>query len=119
MDRIRRLSMEIMDQHKSDFGVDFSDNKKALDKISIIRSKGLKNEIAGFITKFLKHEIHEQKLKEEREKQFNQQVSENQTEEVAESTETTEETTVDATPTEEPPAETPETTSESSTEPTN
>ena len=98
MDRIRRLSMEIMDQHKSDFGVDFSDNKKALDGISIIRSKGLKNEIAGFITKFIKHEIREQKEKEEREKQFNQQISENQTEEVA--------------------VETPETTSESSTEPT-
>ena len=80
MDRIRRLSMEIMDQHKSDFGIDFTDNKQALDKVSIIRSKGLKNEIAGFITKFIKHEIREQKEKEEREKQFDKQMSENQTE---------------------------------------
>ena len=119
MDRIRRLSMEIMDQHKSDFGVDFSDNKKALDKISIIRSKGLKNEIAGFITKFLKHEIHEQKLKEEREKQFNQQVSENQTEEAPETVETPEASNEEETVTEETVVETSEsTTTDDSTEST-
>lgn len=87
--------MEIMDQHKSDFGIDFTDNKKALDKVSIIRSKGLKNEIAGFITKFIKHEIREQKEKEEREKQFDQQMSENQTE-VSETTEVAETVTEDA-----------------------
>ena len=58
--------MEILDQHKSKFGVNFTDNKKTLDQVSVIRSKGLKNEIAGFITKCIKHEIHDQKLKEER-----------------------------------------------------
>ena len=69
MDRIKRLSMEILEEHKSQFGVDFGDNKKTLDKISIIRSKGLKNEIAGYITKLLKHEIRDQQLREERAKQ--------------------------------------------------
>jgi len=98
MDRIRRLSMEIIDEHKSDFGVDFSDNKKALDEISIIRSKGLKNEIAGFITKFIKHEIREQKEKEEREKQFDQQVSDNQDEEISETLESTDVSSKDVTP---------------------
>lgn len=73
MDRIRRLSTEIMEQYRDDFGVDFSDNKKALDNISIIRSKGLKNEIAGFITKYIKREIREQKDREDRERQFNKQ----------------------------------------------
>lgn len=87
--------MEIMDHHKSDFGIDFTDNKKALDKISIIRSKGLKNEIAGFITKFIKHEIREQKEKEEREKQFDQQMSENQTE-LSETPDTVETVTEDS-----------------------
>ena len=84
-----------MNLHKSDFGIDFSDNKKALDKISIIRSKGLKNEIAGFITKFIKREIREQKEKEEREKQFNQQMSEEQTNNTSETSQISGEITAD------------------------
>jgi len=47
---------------------DFGENKKTLDDISIVRSKELKNELAGFITKFLKHELREIKENEEREK---------------------------------------------------
>ena len=66
MDRIKRLSHEVLDQHKSKFGVDFADNKKTLDEVSTIRSKGLKNEIAGFITRFLRREIRDQQAKEER-----------------------------------------------------
>ena len=64
MDRIKRLSYEVLDSHKSKFGEDFADNKKALDQISIIRSKGLKNEVAGYITKFVKKEIREEKAKQ-------------------------------------------------------
>ncbi len=63
MDRIKRLSMEVLDKHKSRFGQDFSDNKKALDEVTIIRSKGLKNEIAGYITKHIKREVHDSELK--------------------------------------------------------
>ena len=36
-------------------------NKEILNKITIVRSKGLKNEIAGYITNFIKKQI---KLKE-------------------------------------------------------
>ncbi len=66
MDRIKRLSFEVLVDHKSKFGEDFADNKKALDLISIVRSKGLKNEIAGYITKFIKKEIREEKSKQAR-----------------------------------------------------
>jgi small subunit ribosomal protein S17e len=66
VDRIKRLSYEVLDGHKTKFGEDFADNKKALDQISIVRSKGLKNEIAGYITKFIKKEIREQKAKQAR-----------------------------------------------------
>ena len=66
MDRIKRLSFEVLVDHKSKFGEDFADNKKALDLISIIRSKGLKNEVAGYITKFIKNEIREEKTKQAR-----------------------------------------------------
>lgn len=64
MDRIKRLSYEVLNQHKSKFGEDFADNKKILDQISIIRSKGLKNEVAGYITKFIKKEIRDEKTKQ-------------------------------------------------------
>ena len=53
-----------MDNHKSKFGEDFADNKKVLDQVSIVRSKGLKNEIAGYITNYIKKEIREQKAKQ-------------------------------------------------------
>jgi len=66
VDRIKRLSYEVLDGHKSKFGEDFADNKKILDQIAIIRSKGLKNEIAGYITNFLKKEIREEKAKQAR-----------------------------------------------------
>lgn len=58
--------MEVLKNHKSEFGTNFEDNKKNLDLISIIRSKGLKNEIAGYITKFLKHELLDKQKQEER-----------------------------------------------------
>ncbi len=64
MDRIKRLSYDVMEDHKQKFGEDFADNKKALNEIAIIRSKGLKNEIAGYITKFIKKEIREEKVKQ-------------------------------------------------------
>ena len=64
MDRIKRLSYDVLDAHKSKFGEDFADNKKALDQIATIRSKGLKNEIAGYITKFIKKETREEKIKQ-------------------------------------------------------
>ena len=66
VDRIKRLSYEVLGKYKPDFGVDFANNKKVLDKISIIRSKGLKNKIAGYITKFIKKEIREEKTKQAR-----------------------------------------------------
>lgn len=64
MDRIKRLSYEVLEGHKLKFGEDFADNKKALDLIAIVRSKGLKNEIAGYITKFIKKENREEKAKQ-------------------------------------------------------
>ena len=48
--------MQVLDQHKNKFSVDFADNKKILDQLAIVRSKGLKNEMAGYITKLLKRE---------------------------------------------------------------
>lgn len=65
MDRIKRLSYKVLEEHQSKFGEDFADNKKILDQISIIRSKGLKNEMAGYITKYIKKQIREEKARQE------------------------------------------------------
>lgn len=98
MDRIKRLSYEVLDIHKSKFGEDFADNKKILDQISIIRSKGLKNEVAGYITKFIKKEIREEKSKQlqiessQVEEQSNEEFHIESNESVLESKETTVET---------------------------
>jgi len=64
VDRIKRISFEVLDEHKSKFGEDFADNKKVLDQIAIIRSKSLKNKISGYITRFIKKEIREEKTKQ-------------------------------------------------------
>jgi len=64
VDRIKRLSYEVLDKHKSKFGEDFADNKKLLDEFAIVRSKGLKNEVAGYITKFIKKEKREAEFKQ-------------------------------------------------------
>ena len=42
-----------MNEYSERFGTDFSTNKQSLNEISIVRSKGLKNKIAGYITKML------------------------------------------------------------------
>ena len=53
MDRIKRISNEGMNEYSERFGTDFATNKQSLNEISIVRSKGLKNKIAGYITKIL------------------------------------------------------------------
>ncbi|MBI2006448.1 MAG: hypothetical protein HYS75_04190 [Nitrosopumilales archaeon] len=75
MDRIKRLALDLLKNHKDRFGTDFAENKKALEQVSIIRSKGLKNELAGYITKCIKRELEE--IESEKE-ELNQTVDEKQ-----------------------------------------
>ncbi len=80
MDRIKNLSFKVLDKYKSQFGENFDENKKTLDTITIIRSKGLKNEIAGFITKFIKKEKIEQKSKQAQIEAAKEEIVEQKTE---------------------------------------
>ena len=64
VNRIKRISTEILVLYREKFGTDFAQNKKTLDQIAIVRSKGLKNEIAGYITTYIKRQIEEQNEKE-------------------------------------------------------
>ena len=69
--------MMVLDDHKDQFGVSFDDNKKVLNDISTIRSKSLKNKIAGYITKLIKNEI---RINEEKESQKSDENSTDDTE---------------------------------------
>ena len=69
--------MMVLDDHKDQFGVSFDDNKKVLNDISTIRSKSLKNKIAGYITKLIKNEI---RINAEKENQQSDQETNTDTE---------------------------------------
>jgi small subunit ribosomal protein S17e len=56
--------MQVLEKYKEKFTADFAHNKKLLDEVAIIRSKGLKNEMAGYITKFIKRENDSKAQKE-------------------------------------------------------
>ncbi len=73
-----------MTVHKGKFGTDFVENKKILDQVSIVRSKGLKNEIAGYITSYLRREQEEQEEKESERSAASQTESVDKTEEIEE-----------------------------------
>ena len=89
MDRIKRLSFEVLNDNNSKFGEDFVENKKALNQVSIIRSKGLKNKVAGYITRYNKKQIREENFKNAR----NEESSMDSTE-LNENSETVEEITL-------------------------
>ena len=59
--------MTVLDDNKDRFGMSFDDNKKILNDICTIRSKSLKNKIAGYITKLIKNEIRNNAEKENQE----------------------------------------------------
>jgi len=103
VDRIKRITYEVLNKHKSEFGEDFADNKKVLDQVSIIRSKGLKNKIAGYITKFIKKEIREEKDKQARieSSQSEEPIEQEIQAETLESSTASEETVTETTPVEE------------------
>ncbi len=46
MDRIKRISAEILERYPENFGTDFDQNKATLKKIAVVRSKLLRNRIS-------------------------------------------------------------------------
>ena len=59
MNRIKRISSEILEKYPENFGIDFDQNKATLKTIAIVRSKLLRNRIAGYITAYLRRESTE------------------------------------------------------------
>ena len=109
VDRIKRLSTSILNEYQDKFDTDFSNNKKHLNEISIIRSKSLKNKIAGYFTKILQRQ---QKFEERK-----QQIIDSEKEESARNNSKAKMSEPPQEPVPEPPQElTPEVTSESNSE---
>ena len=59
MDRVRRISEELLTKYHDTFGTDFQKNKEQVEQVAVIRSKMLKNRIAGYITKIRVKELAE------------------------------------------------------------
>ena len=78
MDRIKRLSMKVLKENREKFTTNFDENKNVLNTISIIRSKPLRNRLAGYITSIIKKELKELEKAKNMEKQ--EDVVEDQTE---------------------------------------
>lgn len=61
MNRIKRISTELLQKHPNRFGLEFDANKKALNDLAIVRSKVLRNELAGYITSHLRKQAAQEK----------------------------------------------------------
>ena len=53
MDRVRRISSELLQRYPEKFTTDFTENKKKVQELATIRSKVLRNKIAGYITSYI------------------------------------------------------------------
>ena len=61
MDRVKRISNELLERYPDRFGVDFDENKKTIKEIAIVRSKLLRNKVAGYITSVYHRQAAEKK----------------------------------------------------------
>lgn len=53
MNRIKRIAMQLLERYDGMFTTDFESNKELLEKIAVFRSKELRNEVAGYITRYV------------------------------------------------------------------
>lgn len=61
MNRIKRISIELLEKYPSKFGLEFDANKKALNEVAVVTSKVLRNELAGYITSHLRKQAAQEK----------------------------------------------------------
>ena len=54
--QIKRISFELIRQHKDEFKKDFDENKTLIDGFAEIYSRKLRNMIAGYVTRLMKRE---------------------------------------------------------------
>ena len=54
MAKLRKIAEDILARYPDRFTTEFEHNKRELEKAAIIRSKELRNKIAGYIVRYLK-----------------------------------------------------------------
>ena len=62
MDRVRRISSDLLSKYPDKFYPDFERNKKAVNELAKIRSKVLRNTIAGYLTSYIRKNSNQQKV---------------------------------------------------------
>lgn len=60
MNRVKRMSNELLERYPDKFTVDFNENKDMIKNFATIRSKELRNKIAGYITSTINRNISQQ-----------------------------------------------------------
>jgi ribosomal protein S17E len=53
LNRVRKLAEELVSRYPTLFGNDFDKNKEALSQVTIVRTRSLRNQLAGAITKIM------------------------------------------------------------------
>jgi len=53
-ERVKRISRELVNRFPDKFTTDFQSNKEVLESVADIRSKKLRNRIAGYVTRLLR-----------------------------------------------------------------
>ncbi len=61
MNRIKRIANELLESHPNNFSDNFEQNKKMMTDLAIVRSKSLRNRVAGYIASKLKRDNKEEK----------------------------------------------------------
>jgi len=60
LNRVKKLSTELLNLYPDKFNVDFQHNKKTIDEIAEVRTKELRNQIAGYIASYTNKQTKEQ-----------------------------------------------------------
>jgi small subunit ribosomal protein S17e len=63
LNRVKKLSTELLNRYPEKFNVDFQQNKKTIDELAKVRSKELRNQIAGYIASYINRQTKEQNKK--------------------------------------------------------
>lgn len=63
LNRVKKLSTELLNRYPDKFNIDFQQNKKTIDEIAKVRSKELRNQIAGYIASYINRQTKEQNKK--------------------------------------------------------
>ena len=76
MNRVRKISEELLEKYPNKFSGEFDANKKAILELAKITSKELRNQIAGSITSKLNRDSRVQKKKINYEKESDSEIEE-------------------------------------------